>query len=74
MSIRIPTKSLGDRILDSLGKKRAVKIPEGAYEKYGPYVYAKFQKESFWRALIRQKGKNPPIGYTYLDNYSKRMS
>jgi hypothetical protein len=65
MTIRTPEKSVADRILEAFGKKRAVKIPEGLYEKFGPYVYAQARKESFWRALLRPKGQEPPSGYAY---------
>jgi hypothetical protein len=65
MTIKLPQKSILDRFLESIGKKRAVKIPENVYEKFGPYVYAKAQKESFWRALLRPKDAELPEGYTY---------
>ena len=68
MTIRMPRKSWADRLLDALGKKRAVKIPEGLYEKFGPYVYAQARKESFWRALLRSKQAKLPEGYMYIDD------
>ena len=67
MTIHLPEPDFLDRFLKLLGKKRGVKIPAETYEKFGPYVYAKAQKESFWSALIRPKGKGPPPGYVYLD-------
>ena len=44
-----------------------MKIPEGIYEKFGPYAHVRVQKESFWRALLRPKGAKPPEGYFYAD-------
>jgi hypothetical protein len=68
MTIRIPKKSFADKILDALGKKRGVKIPEDVYEKFGPYVYAQARKESFWRALFRSRHAKLPEGYVYIDD------
>lgn len=65
MTIKLSESSFGDRILNLIGKKRAIRIPLEVYDKFGPYVYAKAQKESFWRALIRPEGKLPPNGWTY---------
>jgi hypothetical protein len=65
MTIKIPEKNLADQILAFFGKKRAVKMPVDAYEKFGPHVYAKAPKESFWRALFRPAGQDPPPGYVY---------
>ena len=67
MTIKIPKPNFFDYILKVLGKKRAVKISDGVYEKFGPYVYAKAQKENFWQALLRPKGVNPPKDYIYID-------
>ena len=67
MTISIPKKSFPDLILAALGKKRAIKVPEGIYEKFGPYVYASAQKESFWKALLRPRDENPPEGFIYVD-------
>ena len=68
MTIQLPYKSVADRILEAFGKKRAVKIPEGIYEKFGPHVYAFAKKESFWKALLRPKGRKPPAGYFYPES------
>ena len=67
MTIKSPQNNFSDRILNAFGKKRAIKIPEGIYEKFGPYAHARAQKESFWRALLRHKGEEPPEGYFYVD-------
>jgi hypothetical protein len=47
-----------DRFLKFVGKKRGVRLPGGAYQEHGPYVYAKGIKEPFWRALLRPS-QNP---------------
>jgi hypothetical protein len=65
MTIKIPEENFLDRLLSSMGKKRAIHIPMEIYEKYGPYVYAQTKKESFWCALIRSKNQNPPAGWIY---------
>jgi hypothetical protein len=69
MTIRIPEDDSLDKILHLFGKRRAVKIPEDTYQKFGPYVYARGMKENFWRALLRPKGKNPPKGYVYAEDF-----
>lgn len=70
MTIKHPQPSIGDRILKLLGKKRGVKVPAEVYEKFGPYVYASAQKESFWKALLRPAAEELPadmIDVFYLD-------
>ena len=67
MTIKLPETTFADRLLASIGRKRAVRLPFEVYEKLGPYVYAKAEKESFWRALIRPKNQGPPDGWIYLD-------
>jgi hypothetical protein len=69
MTIRIPEADLPDKILQLFGKRRAVKIPADIYKKYGSYVSALVVKESFWRALLRPKGKKPPEGYVYAEDF-----
>lgn len=56
MTIRLPDPNIFDRLLKLLGKKRAVRMPKGAYDKFGLYFYAKAYKESFWKALFRSSG------------------
>ena len=53
MTIRFPQPSLCDKLLKLLGKKRGVRIPTGAYEKFGHHAYIIAQKESLWTALRR---------------------
>lgn len=60
MTITIPKKTIGDKILKVLGKKRGVQIPAEAHKQFGPYVYAAGQKESFLRALLRPKDEPLP--------------
>ena len=62
MTIIIPKEGFIDRFLALTGKKSAIRIPGAAYEKYGPYAYAKAEKEAFWRALIRPKYRKQPAG------------
>ena len=69
MTITIPKKGYIDRFLALIGKKRAVRITSAACEKYGPYAYAKAEKESFWRALIRPKYQKPPVGWIYPEDF-----
>jgi hypothetical protein len=68
MTIRIPEADLFDRILQLFGKRRAMKIPADIYQKFGPYVYSRAVKESFWRTLLRPKGQKPPEGYVYAED------
>ena len=65
MTYKIPKENFADKLLALMSKKRAVLIPSEVYAKLGPYVYAKAQKESFWRALFRSKNQNPPAGWIY---------
>ena len=60
MTVKIPKPNFFDKLLNFLGKKRGVIVPTNAYEKYGQYVYASCQRESFWKALFRPKGSNLP--------------
>jgi hypothetical protein len=74
MTITVPKDNFLDKILHLFGKRRAFKMPESVYNKYGPYVYAHAIKESFWRALLRHKGQDPPAGYFYDGNTPKPPS
>ncbi len=65
MTIKLPKPKLADKILSLIGKKRAMRIPREVYEKFGPYVNAQAEKESFWRALVRPKNQDPPEGWVY---------
>jgi len=69
MTIKIPEKTIGDRILRALGKKRGVHIPSHAYDRFGPHAYLYAQKESFWSALRRPKSADLPKGMIDMDAY-----
>jgi hypothetical protein len=62
MTIRIPEKTIGDKLLKTLGKKRGIHIPTEDYRQFGPYVYSTARKESFLRALLRPKDRPLPEG------------
>ena len=66
MTIKRPKAKIFDNLLKLLGKKRGIKVPLEAYEKYGQYVYVKAIKESFWKSLFRPKNKDLPEGYVDL--------
>ena len=66
MTIKRPKANIFDKFLKYFGKRRGVKLPIKAYEKYGQYVYAKAIKESFWKALLRSKDTELPEGYMDL--------
>ena len=60
MTIRGPEKNILDKILAIFGKERDIIVPENmneSYRKYGPYVYIKAKRESFWKALFKKKPK-----------------
>jgi len=63
MTFRIPQPNIFDRFLRLLGKKRGVKIPTEAYEKFGPHIYAKANKENFFKALVRSPDQDLPEGF-----------
>jgi len=67
MTIKLPKTTFADRLLALIDKKRAVRIPGEVYKNLGPYVYAKAEKEPFWRALMRPKNQDPPEGWVYPD-------
>jgi hypothetical protein len=67
MTIELPKTTFADRLLALIGKRRAVRMPYEVYGKLGPYVYAKAEKESFWRALVRPKDQDPPKDWIYPD-------
>jgi hypothetical protein len=62
--------SVADRVLKFLGKRRALIMPAGAYEKHGPYVTARAEKEPFLKALLRPNSKELPSGA--IDYFSFR--
>jgi hypothetical protein len=72
MTIKIPKKTTGDRVLKALGKKRGVHIPAETYKEFGPYAYATAQKESFLSALLRPKNEPLPEGMVEFDSLEQR--
>ena len=77
MTIRLPEQNIFDRFLNQLGKKRGVRMPIGADEKFGPYFYAKAYKENFWRALLRSSGDELPdnlIDIFQIEDFRKEIS
>jgi hypothetical protein len=69
MTFKIQKENIADKLLALLGKRRAVRLPLEAYQKFGPYVYAQAEKESFWRALFRNKNNKLPDGRIYPVKY-----
>ena len=65
MTIRIPEETFADRLLDMMGKKRAIWIPTDVHKRFGPYVIMRAQRESFWKALARPKGQELSEGWFY---------
>ena len=59
MTIMLSDKTLGDRVLAFLGKKRRLRMPVHLEEEWGPYATAAAERESFWRALLRSR--NAPL-------------
>ncbi|MFC1577614.1 hypothetical protein ACFL36_01250 [Thermodesulfobacteriota bacterium] len=66
MTIKRPKPNIFDKFLKFIGKRRGVKLPLEAYERFGQYAYAKAIKESFWKSLFRAKDKELPEGYVDL--------
>jgi len=73
MTVKIPKPNFFDKLLKFLGKKRGVIVPTNAYEKYGQYVYASCQRESFWKALFRSKSKPFPENVFDLDTLREKI-
>lgn len=65
MTYRIPQKTLADKLLALIGKKRAISIPKNVYNQLGPYVIMQARSESFWHAFFRPKNEDPPEGWFY---------
>lgn len=60
MTIKIPPENVLDKILKLCGKEREVIIPDEAgkaYRDIGPYVQIRGERESFFKALFRNTGK-----------------
>ena len=77
MTIRMPEANIFDRFLKFLGKKRGVRFPGEAYEKFGPYVYANALKESFWKALLRPANQSLPddlVDLFQIEDFRKEVT
>lgn len=68
MTVRIPEPSLGDTILNLLGKKRGIIVPPDFTNPQNPYTTVMARKENFWRALLRSKHKDFPEGVIDADS------
>ena len=71
MTIKMPGPTIGDWILKSLGKRRGVIIPSDSYNKFGPYLTLKVEKENFWKALFRFRNTPLPDNVMDLDLFKK---
>jgi hypothetical protein len=69
VTFKIQKENIADKILALIGKRRAVRLPVEAYDKFGIYVYAQADKESFWRVLFRNKNNKLPDGRIYPVKY-----
>ena len=67
MTIRIPEINIIDKLLTTMGKRRAVYIPEDTVQK--PYGVCSARKESFLRTVLRSKNETLPAGWHYLDSF-----
>jgi len=57
MTIRKPPDNIWDKILQLIGKKRRIRMPDCAgeiYEKFGQHAIIKAKKENFWKVLFRK--------------------
>ena len=64
MTIKFTAPNFFDKILNSVGKKRAYKIPE----KGKVYDYHTLQAENFLPALLRPADFPPPPGWLYIED------
>lgn len=62
MTIKLPKKTLADKFLKLLGKKRGVIIPVISREMSSQDIYMKAKLENFWIVLFRSKKSLLPNG------------
>ena len=74
MTIKIPDPSIGDKILQMFGKKRALIIPKGPFGGMGLDAYAYAVKESFWSALLRPCDSKLPSGAVDYETVRKEVN
>jgi len=67
MTVKVPEKNMMDKLLATLGKRRAVFIPDLKKE-LGPYVNVRARKEPFLQALLRPQNASLPDGWVYVDD------
>jgi len=65
MTFKIQERNFSDKLLTMMGKKRALRIPTDAYQRFGPYVILQAKKESSWRALARPRNQELADGWFY---------
>ena len=60
MTIQFPRPNFADKLLNLMGKKRGVYLPQQGYTENGPYFYIICKKENFLKALFRPVGQKLP--------------
>ena len=71
MTLLLPKKSLGDRVLKMLGRKRAVYCRVN-YAVYGAYAYCEARKEALLVALLPRRDRKLKPGWYFLDDMETR--
>jgi hypothetical protein len=74
MTLKIPPISFADKFLKILGKNRGLIIDQNSSQLSSISGYNIAIKESFWKALFRQKGQSVPskmANYYDLDQINK---
>ena len=66
MTIMIPDKTIGDRILELLNRRRACYCGEET-QKMGPFSTSVIHKEPFLKALLLPRNRNLKKGWCFLD-------
>jgi len=69
MTIKPPQRSIADKLLHILGKKRGVLIIDEFSAQLGPYYTAIARKENFFKALLRPRGNDLPAGMVDINKY-----
>lgn len=69
MTVKIPSPSFADKVLNALGKKRDVIIPSDSYEKFGQSSHSVVKKENFIKALFRPSNQALPNGMVDIHSF-----
>lgn len=70
MTILMPKKTIGDKILKALGKNRGVILPTPKQmQKFGIHAQYMAKEENFFKALFRSKNAKLPDGMVDIDQY-----